>query len=45
VADDGSYDLGDLPGGGTSKHTFDKTGTYNYHCAIHTEMKGIVIVK
>jgi plastocyanin len=45
VADDGSFDLGDMPGGSTSKHTFDKAGTYNYHCAIHTEMKGTVIVK
>lgn len=26
-------------------HTFNVAGTYNYHCSIHTVMKGIIIVK
>lgn len=45
VADDGSFDLGDMVNNGTSKRTFDIIGTYNYHCAIHTFMTGTVIVK
>lgn len=45
VADDGSFDLGDVANGATSKHTFDTTGTYAYHCSIHPEMKGTVVVK
>lgn len=45
VVDDDTFDLGDMPSGGTSKHTFDTAGTYNYHCSIHSEMKGGVMVK
>lgn len=45
VADDNSFDLGDMTGGGTSKHTFNDIGTFNYHCAVHTYMTGSVVVK
>lgn len=45
VADDGSFDLGDQSGGAKVQFTFDKVGTFNYHCSIHTYMKGVVIVK
>jgi len=45
VADDNSFSLGDMSNGGTSKHIFSVAGTYNYHCSIHPEMKGVVIVK
>jgi len=31
--------------GDTLKITFDKAGTYNYHCSIHPSMKGKVIVQ
>lgn len=45
VSDDGSFDLGDMNNGATAKYTFDTAGTFNYHCSIHTYMKGEVIVK
>lgn len=44
AADDGSFDLGDQSNSIAVKHTFTKTGTYNYHCTIHPSMKGVVIV-
>ena len=25
-------------------HTFNQAGTYNYHCSLHTSMKGKIIV-
>jgi len=45
VADDGSFDLGTVAGGKSVKHTFDQTGTFKYHCSIHTFMTGSVVVK
>ena len=30
--------------GGTYSHIFNIAGTYEYHCAIHTSMKGKVVV-
>ena len=33
-----------LAGGKTYRHTFAVAGTYNYHCAIHPEMHGSVVV-
>jgi len=31
--------------GQSYSHTFDKAGEYDYHCSIHTMMKGKVIVQ
>jgi plastocyanin len=31
--------------GGTYNHIFTTAGTYDYHCAIHTMMKGTIIVQ
>lgn len=45
VADDGSFDLGDVAPGGTSTHTFTTAGNIAYHCAIHTYMTGTVVVQ
>ncbi|MDG6900760.1 MAG: cupredoxin family copper-binding protein [Nitrososphaerota archaeon] len=45
TADDGSWGSGQLSTGGTYTHTFSTAGTFTYHCAIHTFMKGTVIVK
>ncbi|MEP7204822.1 MAG: cupredoxin family copper-binding protein [Candidatus Saccharibacteria bacterium] len=45
AADDGSFDLGDQAGGAKVKFTFNTAGTFNYHCTIHSFMKGIVVVK
>jgi plastocyanin len=45
VADDGSFDLGDQSNGEKVSYRFNKTGTYNYHCSIHTFMTGKVVVE
>ena len=45
VADNGSFDLGNQDSGATVKFTFTKLGVFNYHCSIHSSMKGTVIVK
>src|ERR1700737_2150152 len=43
-ADDGSFESC-LQGSGSSfTTTFTKTGTYPYHCSIHSQMKGSVTV-
>ena len=34
----------DLNGGATFSHSFSSAGTFPYHCTIHTEMKGTVVV-
>ena len=33
-----------LGAGATFSHTFSATGTFTYHCSIHTYMKGTVVV-
>jgi plastocyanin len=43
TADDGAFDLELDPGGGAS-YTPDTPGTFAYHCAIHTQMKGTLTV-
>jgi hypothetical protein len=46
TAADGSWDTGDIPGGGgTVSVTFETAGTYNYNCTPHPWMLGRVIVK
>jgi plastocyanin len=42
--DDGSCDAGHDAPGATVALKFGKAGTYTYHCAIHTSMKGTVVV-
>jgi len=42
--DDGSDSSGNLNKGATFKRTFDKAGTFTYHCNIHPAMRGIVTV-
>jgi len=39
-----SWDSGDLNSNGTFKFTFTKAGTYTYHCAIHPNMMGTIVV-
>ncbi|HEY4938171.1 MAG TPA: plastocyanin/azurin family copper-binding protein [Actinomycetota bacterium] len=34
-----------LANGKTYSHTFDKAGTYKYHCFIHPQMLGTVVVR
>ncbi len=42
TADDSSFDSGLLKAGGTFSHRFDRTGTFQYICAFHSEMAGTV---
>jgi plastocyanin len=44
TADDGSFDSGTLDAGGTFSFTFNTAGTFSYHCAIHPNMVGTVVV-
>jgi plastocyanin len=42
--DDKSVDSGNMAQGATFNHTFDKAGTFAYHCSIHPQMTGTVTV-
>ena len=44
TADDGSWDSGLLQQGEDFSFTFDKPGTYTYHCSIHPDMTASVKV-
>lgn len=44
TADDGSFDSGDIPPGGTFSMTFDTPGTVAYHCKIHPNMTASITV-
>jgi plastocyanin len=44
TADDGSWDSGTLQPGDDFSFTFDKPGTYTYHCSIHPQMTATVTV-
>jgi outer membrane protein assembly factor BamB len=44
TAADGSWDTGDISGGGTASVTFDTPGTYNFNCTPHPWMIGRVMV-
>jgi len=46
TAADGSWDTGDIPGGGASASvTFDSAGTYTFNCTPHPWMIGRVVVQ
>jgi len=50
AADPGQPDIADFSSpnmaqGGTYSYTFQKAGTWAYHCSIHPSMKGTVIVQ
>ena len=45
TADDGSFESGRLANGGTFSQTFATAGTFAYHCAIHSSMKGTITVQ
>lgn len=44
TADDNSFDTGILYNGKSGTVTFNKTGTYTYHCSIHPSMHGTIVV-
>ena len=44
TADDGAFDSGTLQPGSTFSLTFDTPGTFTYHCEIHPNMMGTIVV-
>jgi plastocyanin len=44
VADDGSFHSARMRNGDKFSFTFNRTGTFTYHCGIHALMKGKVVV-
>lgn len=44
TADDGSFNTGLIATGKTGSYTFDKTGTFSYHCTPHPSMKAKIVV-
>jgi len=44
TANDGSFDSGNIAAGGSFSHTFTAVGTVAYHCKIHSNMTGVVVV-
>lgn len=45
TADDGSFDTGLLAKGESGSVTFDKVGTFSYHCTPHPYMKAEIVVE
>jgi plastocyanin len=45
TANDNSFDSGSIAPGKEYKKKFDNVGSYPYHCSIHPNMKGEIIVK
>ena len=45
TSDTGAFDSGHLSPGATFNFTFASSGNFTYHCAIHSTMKGTVIVE
>jgi plastocyanin len=44
TADDGSFDSGILANGKVFTRAFSGTGTFAYHCSIHPDMTGTIVV-
>ena len=44
TSDNNSFDSGTLANGKSYSKDFPTTGVFNYHCTLHPEMKGTVIV-
>jgi plastocyanin len=45
TADDISFDSGNITTGSKFSRVFSTVGSYSYHCTIHPNMKGTIIVK
>ena len=39
-----TFSSGNLPSGSQFSHTFTNTGSFDYHCTIHSGMTGTVVV-
>ena len=44
-AEPGGFDSGNIPPGGSWRHTFTRAGTYAYHCTPHPFMKATIVVR
>jgi len=44
TADDGSFNSGNIAIGATYSRAFSSAGTFSYHCTLHPEMTGKVVV-
>ncbi|MCX6033853.1 MAG: cupredoxin domain-containing protein [Chloroflexi bacterium] len=44
IGDDGSWGSNSLAKGDTFSFTFNKAGTFSYHCGIHPSMKATITV-
>lgn len=44
VSDTGLFDSGNLTNGMSYNYTFNQTGSYPYHCAVHPSMTGTIVV-
>jgi plastocyanin len=45
TSDTGLFDSKNMSKGSNFSHTFSEKGTFTYHCAIHSFMKGTIIVE
>ncbi len=45
TSDTGVWDSGQIISGQTFSHTFNQTGTFSYHCSIHTNMVAKIVVQ
>ncbi len=45
TSDDSAFDTGLIGQGNKASVTFDKPGTYSYHCTPHPQMQGTIIVE
>ena len=45
TSDDGTtFDSGNMDAGATFSYTANTVGTFDYHCKVHANMKGILVV-
>jgi plastocyanin len=44
TANNGAFDTGQIKTGSSATVTFEKAGTFNYHCSVHPGMTGRVVV-
>jgi plastocyanin len=45
LSDVGGPNSGEIQPGSTYNFTFNKTGSFQYHCTIHSSMRGTIVVK